>query len=579
MSKHLNSALKQQRKLIRDPDAFYSNLLRRFPKLTPNRFLQLRVDSMSGIYQELLRRIRTHLEVLTMVAFLQQLDHSDPAELDPMVHFLDSIPWAQTSESIYHLQFVLKSFQKKSGVSVDQKKMSEQAERGQLTSNMITNLVHDKLQRHTTLAADHRRKATADLHEDFFLDRSETETFPDSGFRKRAQKKTALNLLDLENVSKNPEKAFKVVLSRIFVNQQKQLVKMVKQFGNFFDSERGIFLYNEFLSLLDLGLEYSDRHVIAAILESTKSLMASKPQLALDLLLVVAYRTFTSVEGLCRENSLYRLVDESASDSTLIRFNYMGEKVTPIEVFFHLTNCRSSELSSNAPHLFKDPEASDALYILEKVTDHLNENLEKLFLFFDESRLRRCVMRLLDLTPSSVEKLSIALFTKISLLASQYLNYFQCRESRWSDNKDLEINFVLEKFYNFQFNFFSSKKMNLAKGMSLMVFQESDQILQTLSSLRQVHENISSLRLLNSKNKKNALRKNIEKIYQTVKVKDKLKEPLLAEFLSYKLEFVSLSHAPVGFGQALSLSRSCFGLTHHQAFVFRPFFDFYGSLT
>ena len=369
----------------------------------------------------------------------------------------------------------------------------------------------------------------------------------------------------------------KILLSKIFMKLQHQLTKMLKQFGNFYDSERKIFLYTHFQDLLHLGLIYSNKDIVSFILDSIKSPTNYYMKLTIEGLLTTSTQVFERINESCRENSLNSLIDLSNNDSSLIKFNYMGVKVTPMEIFFHLTNSNLSQISSNAHYLFKDGEASNALKILEMVTDLLSCQLQKLFLFFDESRIRTVLVRLLDLSPPTVNRLSISLFTKISLLMSTYLRFYFCRESQLNENKDLEINFLLEKFYNFQMNYFSSRRMNFRDGMSLMVFQESDKILQTLSSLYEVFDNISHLALLDNKNKKTRLRKNFEKIYKTMKVKDDTKHPIGIEYLKSKREFISIDKAPPGYGEFLNIKASKFNLVQHKAFTSRAIFDFYSK--
>jgi hypothetical protein len=578
ISKYLESALKDQHKLIKDPDQFYSDLLNRFPHQTPNRVSPLRIDSMSVHYSQLLDELGTHLEVIEFINYLQSIDTPEVSELEPLIHFFDSVPSFKNSEGIMHLLFLLRSFQIKSASQNIEKHNGSYIhnEPEQMTSNMITNLVHKKL--------EGPGKFISTLNENSHIEQKSTYGGSDidgidfSGSKSTpSNKKSKFKMVNLDNVHKNLTSAFKIVLSRIFKIVNKKISKILKQFGNFYDSERDLFLYDEFERLLQLGLIYSNKEIISSLLNSIKSLMNIHLKLGIDIMLMTCSRVFEKVNDLCLPNSLNGLVELSNHDSTLIRFNYMGEKITPIELFFHLTNSQNSFISSNAPHLFRDPEASDTLRILEQVSDFLTSQLETLFLFYDESRVRGVLVRLLDLSPTVIKKLSISLFTKISFLTSQYLRFFYCRESRLVDSKDLEINFVLEKFYNFQMNFFSERKMNFRDGTSLMVFQESDKILQTLSTLHIVFENISNLDLLDSKNKKNRIRKNIEKIYKTMKVKDNLKHPIGREYIKLKNEYLSLKKVPLGYGEMLNLVPSKFNISQHQSFGSRPMFDFYGN--
>ena len=75
------------------------------------------------------------------------MDQLDQNELDPMINFLTSIQSFKTNKNILNFIFTLKSFQMRSEVSKQNEPKGSSFKNidNQMTSNKITNLVHNNL--------------------------------------------------------------------------------------------------------------------------------------------------------------------------------------------------------------------------------------------------------------------------------------------------------------------------------------------------------------------------------------------------------------------------------------------------
>ena len=257
-------------------------------------------------------------------------------------------------------------------------------------------------------------------------------------------------------------------------------------------------------------------------------------------------------------------------------FNYQGYEFTSQHTLMSLKQCSRDSFSTNSSELLNFDTEVDFDIFFGNIFSNLSSQLQKLFFFRNENSLRVLIFRLLKMNGSTISKLSIYLFSKVIHLVTRYFKMFTNRE-HGKKVKDLEINSLIELFYKFCFKFFETRKMVFKGGISLMVFRDPACIFETISWLKESVSVIKKLAFLNNEAKKNSLRKNIEKIYQTMKNKNNLKRNATMMFLDNTKEYFTRHENDHGlFDRTVKPSGQY--LVHHQEFLLRPMFDFYGKI-